>query len=447
MTTTTAGVELVVRPGHALAAAPARVEGKPIENWRSEARAALGLPDRPVIASGHQSECWHAGILAKNLWAQAVATREGAEAVHLVVDQDGFDGMVVEWPFRRADGWWGVRGHRFAVAGGETAGMRCPAFRPRAIEPGEGTTDAVANALRAIETALLQQRTHTDAAMQGAAALLQCAAPWLPTPRLVRASDLMRTSLAQRLVERMLADPAACAQAFNAALASAPRAARALRMHEGSVELPVWLIGSQGERVRANAAQVSQALQAGTPVVPRAFLMSALARTALADRFVHGLGGGVYESATDRWFRGWLGWVPPAFDVVSANARLSLPAPSDAHDGVTPMPFRRAWCDPHLLAGGGTGPSPARRRALEMIAALPRGDARRRTLFRDMLSERNEARMHRAGDLESLQALEASAAAARQSRELAARRTWCFALLPPIAMEALRDEAERRARA
>jgi len=55
--------------------------------------------------------------------------------------------------------------------------------------------------------------------------------------------------------------------------------------------------------------------------------------------------------------------------------------------------------------------------------------------------------MHRAGDLESLQALEASAAAARQSRELAARRTWCFALLPPIAIEALRDEAERRARA
>jgi hypothetical protein len=100
-----------------------------------------------------------------------------------------------------------------------------------------------------------------------------------------------------------------------------------------------------------------------------------------------------------------------------------------------------------LLAGGGTGPSPARRRALEMIAALPRGDARRRTLFRDMLSERNEARMHRAGDLESLQALEASAAAARQSRELAARRTWCFALLPPAAMQALHDEAERRARA
>ena len=446
MTATTEGVELVVRPGHALAAAPDRIEGKPIEAWRSEARAALSLPDRPVIAAGHQSECWHAGILAKNLWAQAVAMREGAEAVHLVVDQDGFDGMVVEWPYRRPDGWWGVRGHRFTVAGGETAGMRCPAFRPRPIEPGEGATEAAANALRAIEAALLQQRTHTDAAMQGAAAMLQCAAPWLPTPRLIRASDLMRTALARRLMERMLGDPSACAQAFNAALASAPRAARSLRVHDGAVELPVWLIGVHGERLRANAAQVAKALQDGTPVVPRAFLMSALARTALADRFVHGLGGGVYEAATDRWFRGWLGWVPPAFDVVSANARLSLPAPVDMQPAA-PIPFRRAWCDPDLLAAGGTGPSPARRRALEMIAALPRGDARRRTVFRDMLSERNEARMHRAGELESLQALEASAAAARLSRELAARRTWCFALLPPSSLQALRDEAERRARA
>jgi len=436
------GVQLVIHPGQS-SAAPERIEGASIESWREQARAMLGLPDRAVIATGHQSECWHAGILAKNFWAQALAVREDATAVHLVVDQDGFDGMHVEWPFQRDDGWWGVRGHRFAAQGDQTAAMRCPAFRPHEVACGEGVGDVVAHGVMAIHAALLQHMLLPDAAMQGAATMLHLAKPWLAQPHIVRASDLMKSELAQRLLQRMLKDPAACAESFNKALNVAPRSARFLRMRGLDVELPVWLLGEQGERKRANAAELRQALHDGTTIVPRAFFMSALARTVLADRFVHGLGGGIYEHATDQWMRGWLGWTPPAFDVVSANLRMTLPMP--AAIPAARISYRRAWCDPNLIQDGGYGPSAFRQRALEMIAALPPRDASRRAIYQEMIHERNAGRLRSAGELESLGASEAAVGAARVARELSARRTWCFALLKPTQLTHLRETIERRA--
>jgi hypothetical protein len=437
------GAEIVVRTGDAASLDLRAIEGHPIEHWRRQARRTLDLPDGPILATGHQSECWHAGILAKSLWVQALARRQSGLAVHLVVDQDGFDGMPVEWPFQRQDGWWGVRGHRFGAFAADRAALRCPAFRPRAVQAGEGVTETVAGGLAALQSALLAHASETDAAMQGARAILDLARPWLEPPRVVRASELMRTDLARRLLERMLADPQACATAFNLSLRHAPRAARMLQVRGAESELPVWLLGREGARVRASPRELRAAIDSGDTILPRAFLMSALARTALADRFVHGLGGGVYEQATDRWLRDWLGWSPPPHDVVSASVRMDLPMPTQ---GPAPsLPWRRAWCDPEILDAGGTGPSAARRRALALIAAIPPRDPRRRTAFRELVNERNAARLRRSGELDALRGAEESAGAARVARELAARRTWCFALLEPARVTALRDALEARA--
>ena len=437
------GVEIVVHAAEWPGSHTGRIEGETIEHWRREARAALGLPDRPVIAAGHQSECWHAGILAKPLWVQALARREGAQAVHVVVDQDSFDGMQVEWPWQRPDGWWGVRGHRFAGADARVAAMRAPAFRPRSIEPGEGTDPTVADGLAAVQRALEHAATAPDAAMQGAQAMLELAKAWVEPVAMVRASALLATGLGRRLLERMLADPAACAERFNEALALAPRAARALRVQGAQSELPVWLLGAAGERLRGDAAAVRAAIDAGRPVLPRAFLMSAIARTALAERFVHGLGAAVYERVTDQWLRSWLGWAPPPFDVASASVRLALDMRKEPFGAA--MPFRRAWCDPDLLDAGGTGPSASRRAVLEVIADLPHGDPRRRAAYRELVADRNAARLRRSGELDALMLAEQAASAARLNRELAARRTWCFALLDPSRVSAMRDAIERRA--
>ena len=439
------GVEIVVHGAEAHAPALQSIEGRTISAWREQARATLSLPSGPLFATGHQSECWHAGILAKSLWVQAVARREGAHAVHLVVDQDGFDGMPLEWPFRRPDGWWGVRGHRFAAPAESSAAVACAAFRPRAVEAGEGVEPRVSASVQAIHDALAAHADAPSAAVQGALAMLDLAGTWLMRPTLVRASDLMRTALAQRLLERMLEDPESCARHFNASLRHAPRAARALQVRGADSELPVWLLGPDGTRLRAGSTELRGALARGEAVLPRAFLMSAIARTVLADRFTHGLGGGVYEQATDRWIRAWLGWSPPPHDVVSASLRMDLPMPQEPARSA--IPWRRAWCDPDLLESGGTGPSAARRRALELIASIPPRDPRRRAAFRDLVNERNSGRLRRSGELDALRGAEEAAGAARLARELAARRTWCFALLDPQRVTALRDALEARAEA
>jgi hypothetical protein len=433
------GVEVVARPATA-AAVPGRIEGRSVSQWRSEARGQLGLMQAPVVACGHQCESWHPGILAKNLWVEAMAERDGAQAVHVIVDQDGFDGMHVEWPARDPEGWWRIRGHRFAPESGMA--MRCPTFLPRALDPGPGVPAEVADGLMRLQEALHRNRDAADAADQSTRALLQLASHVLAMPSVVRASALLGTTLGLRLMERMLDDPVGCASAFNDALAVAPRAARPLRVAGDRTELPLWLAGDNGERVRASASEVRTALALGRPVLPRAFLMGALVRTALADRFVHGLGGSIYEPVTDRWLRRWLGWTPPAFDVVSATLRLPIELP-----GAAPAPamaWRRAWCDPELLASGGHGPSPSRRRLLELIASLPPRDPARRTAYRELLDDRNAARLRRSGELESLQAAETAAGARRLAETMAARRTWCFALQAPEALRRLRDAVRAR---
>jgi len=270
---------------------------------------------------------------------------------------------------------------------------------------------------------------------RAAAAMLELARPWIGACTVVSASRILQVGFGRWLLERMLADPSACARAFNAALARAPRAARPLRLAGDRSELPVWLLGPAGERIRATADDVRAAMESGTPVLPRAFPMSVVARTALTDRFVHGLGGGVYEQATDHWMQTWLGWTPPPHDVVSASLRLDMPVPAEV--GGATMPWRRAWCDPELLHAHGAGPSPARRGLLDRIAALPVGDPGRRRAYRDLIEARNAGRVDRAMELESLRQAELVAARSRQSRELAARRTWCFALHPPEAISRL----------
>lgn len=436
-----AGVEVVARPGPA-GAVPERVEGKSVAEWRSEARHALGLPQDTLFACGHQCESWHPGILAKNLWVQALADRDGGHALHVMVDQDGFDGLLVEWPVRGADGWWRVRGHRFAADGGSTVAMRCPAFPPRRPEFGEGTPASAQAGLLRLHEALRRAQPAPDAAEQATRALLETASAVLPTPTLVRGTSMLATSLGRRLLERMLHDPQGCASSFNDALSAAPRSARPLRLQGPRSELPVWLLGPSGERVRAAAHEVRSALHAGRPVLPRAFLMSAIARTALADRFVHGLGAATYEQVTDRWLRRWLGWVPPAFDVVTATLRLPIEVPKSAAEPA--MPWRRAWCDPDLLEDRGHGPSTPRRRLLDLIAAVPRRDPGRRSLYRELLQDRDAARLRRSGELEALQAAEGAAGARRLAMELASRRTWCFALHEDAALSRLRDAVRSR---
>src|SRR6185369_4866673 len=58
----------------------------------------------PVVMSGHQTEFWHAGILAKLLAASALARHIRGHAVWLHVDHDAGDPGAIRVPVRSPEG-------------------------------------------------------------------------------------------------------------------------------------------------------------------------------------------------------------------------------------------------------------------------------------------------------------------------------------------------------
>jgi len=242
-------------------------------------------------------------------------------------------------------------------------------------------------------------------------------------------------------------EPDACAQSYNLALQLHPRAARPLRVDGSRSELPLWILNESGERVHANADNVRAARANNQPLLPRASLLGVLLRTSLADHFTHGLGGKMYEEVSNDWIRRWLGWQPPRFDVVSATLRLPLENKHNQANlsGPHQHSFRSAWCDPDLAVTSQAGPSARRRHFLNTIAALPRRSAQRKKLFQELIADRQARRGELAGTLTQLQDVANAEMQARQSLDVAMRRSWCISLHPPGALEALSTQLCQRA--
>lgn len=442
-----AAAEIIVEHAGPLADSSAHIEGRPLSAWRAEARSFLNLPDAPVVAAGHQAQAWHAGIVAKTFWTAALARARDATPVHVVVDQDAFDGFSVEWPALE-DGLWKANGHRFSNAAKNIAALRAPAFYARGIENIGATPDFVGAGLARLTAALKSFKDSPNAALQITRALLHDVAHVIQAPRVISASDVMGTSFAQHLLKRMLSAPEACAQSYNLALQLHPRAARLLRVDGSRSELPLWILNESGERVQASADTVRAARANNQLLLPRASLLGVLLRTALADRFTHGIGGKIYEQVSNDWIMRWLGWQPPRFDIVSATLRL--PLEMKQHQAMLSQhqhhAFRSAWCDPDLVAATQTGPSARRRQFLDTIAALPRRSPQRKKLFQELIADRQARRGQLASTLTQLQGVEHAHMQARQSLDVAMRRSWCMSLHPPKALQALHAQLSAHAR-
>lgn len=88
---------------------------------------------------------------------------------------------------------------------------------------------------------------------------------------------------------------------------------------------------------RESASLWQQRVEDGLCIRPRALMTTLFLRCFLADLFVHGIGGGVYDRLTDSIIERFLGMPPPEYAV--ATATLWLPArerESDREDGSMP---------------------------------------------------------------------------------------------------------------
>ena len=421
--------ECTVRSAGTLRPAEGEMLGRPLREWRDAMRAELGIPAGPVAGTGHQVEWWHPGIVAKFMWADAIARRDGAVVLWLLVDTDVRDPRELRLPVETGGRLQAVT-HRFgprAAQGTPACGRDAHAPAPFDAHRGAVVPPCAAAGVRAADGALLANTGAADCTEQVVGALRETT-PSIGTPACtVRTSALLQTALGASIVARAAADPAGCARAFNAAVRLVPRVAQPLA-EDGPLgpELPFWTAAADGTRARVHASELAALRERSAPLWPRAFLTSAIARAALCDRFVHGTGGGTYERATEAFAASWLGATLPAFDMATATLRLPF-APDDGPPPVTQAERRARWFDPESAPGS---MSERKRAALDAIARAPRASAERRAAWRAMHEELARTRNAHACDFLELDARAAADRERARAAVLRADRTWAAVLHP-----------------
>ena len=322
-----------------------------------------------LFVAGHQPELFHPGVWIKNFALAGLARRQHGLAVNLIVDNDTLKSTALRVPIRgrplpRAlrlpfDRWQGelpweerhvTEPDTLARFGAEaTRLMRQWGFEPllssvwpevlrRAARP---LGEAFAGARRGLERQWgchnlevpLSQVSQGEAFAWFAGELLA---------ELPRLHELYNRVVADYRARRRIRsrnhpvrDLAAQGDWLEAPLwgwrASAGRRGRLFvrqangRLHlrageDNWPDLPVP-VGAPERFVEAWRYLGAQ----GYKVRPRALTTTLFARVLLADLFVHGIGGGIYDELTDALMQAFFGAQPPAFLVLSGTCRLPLP--------------------------------------------------------------------------------------------------------------------------
>ncbi len=257
------------------------------------------------------------------------------------------------------------------------------------------------------------------------------------------ASELGAAGALDWLVERMRADPAACARAYNAASAAIPEAGIAPMQIGERVELPLWKLGS-GRAVRVFADELGS-IPAGE-LAPRALTMTLLARWDLCEVFIHGTGGGVYDNVMEDWAARWLGETGLA-PMVVATATRYLPlgdlAADDSEIDRAVWLAHSARHDPALLVDDVAAAE--KRRLVAAIGEAKDAGEETGALFRRLHELLGETRVKHAAELERLDGLAAEAASRRGTAELARDRTWAVSLFDQAVRDDLAAEMKQAA--
>jgi len=424
------------------------VLGRSLDEWKSLTRQELGLPtDRPVIATGHQAGWWHPGILAKYIAVDHAAKQHNWAAANLIVDQHDESFGNIDVPLRRPDGLLLTREVQMpSSVAGRIMGRQPPTATLDEVRLPNADGDFV-EALRSMRGGLLKHAGAPNAAMQMAGTmtdLMRDQAGIAPMPML-SATQLMRTSIAREFVRRMASDPTGCAQAYNRAASAVPQARLGpLLIRDDYIELPLWRIDDDGRRKRAydNDAETHSGQTdevPGVDLLPRALLMTAIMRLAVCDLFIHGVGGGVYDIAMERWLRDWLGVEVAPMATVTATVRLRI-----MDDDVPPDELMQAmksarlkWHDPEWVEIKGR-PSDPKQAILNAINGQARNSPLRRQAFLDMHEGLAKARDAKADAIAAAQQRVERARVSVANRKVALRRDWAWPLYPRASIDTLR---------
>lgn len=395
----------------------ARVD-PPIDDWA----VALRRPDA-TVATGHQAFLWHPGILAKILAMQTAAERFGCKALYVVVDQDVHDAMTLEVPRVEGD-----RLHVDTIRLGEQrtdipTGYQSPVTLDLSQMPSNRIRDAFTDAT--VET-LAQQMTRAQ---------LSLIEPITGKLEVMYVSELCNDDRYEALIGEMLDDAKSCAEAYNAALReTGVHDVAPLQIKGEYVELPLWscLWMHRRESVTVRGHKLPDHHIQDADLLPKALTLSAVMRSLYSDLFIHGLGGEIYDRATEAWWRNWRGETLNPMAVATADLRLDFGVPVATREDLTRAVWRRHHLR-HNMAPDEKTP------LLEAIAASNNRDERA-SLFKQM-HRLNDERI--AADPAPLDAADAEIARVRAglaNAAAAAKRDWSVGLYPASQLVQLRDE-------
>jgi hypothetical protein len=379
--------------------------------------------------TGHQPSVYHAGIIEKHRTLDEWLLTGGGAGINVIIDTDESSGLRFLIPGRNAKGLY-LSEHQLAASAGtyQTDAVQSKATLITLLDQIRNTFDAalpVPVRTRLEESLLFLSRYPGQSVVEVSTALRRHFNPKSAILDLPL-SALLHLPEVSLFLGRLLREPIGFAGAYNRVL-SDHRAAHKisnranpfpdLNVQNGRYELPFWISSgaaaeSKRERVPAwievkgdlaaigNEQEELLSLPVGeiakvfTPespyrLVPRGAIITLLLRLIGPDLFIHGQGGGRYDTFTDRLIREVLLVDPPPFVVVSATSYL-YPTEAALFVQARELQARKREILFHPETALGTGVFTAeeehtiqglvttRTGLVELVQGLPKKDPRRR---------------------------------------------------------------------
>jgi hypothetical protein len=338
------------------------ISGIPLSELRRRQRQWLNLPiDKPIIATGHQTELYHAGVWAKLALINAAAKKIGAEALHVAVDTDAAKHLHLRWPggsepltddprLTTAD-WSGM-------LDGPTPGQLQQVMSALQAAEWHWPFKPMANEFLAEMRRLSLEQPKLSTAITRAMHRLDWSLGFRHQSIIV--SPIWQSDPYLAIAHHLLSRPSEFARAYNGALAdyrkshrirTAARPMPDLQTAPDVCEVAFWLddLASEsrqraevvrdgdGDRWKLMIAGDAFALDPNADgwesarslqkflrdhqcrLSPRALTLTLFFRLLVADQFVHGIGGGRYDQVTDQVIATFFQIDPPAFSVTTAT--------------------------------------------------------------------------------------------------------------------------------
>jgi hypothetical protein len=394
------------------------LQNVPLPELRRRQREWVGHDDaKALIASGHQTELYHAGVWAKDALGHAAAQALNGEMYHLAVETDAPKHLNLKWP-----------GASLPITDdpGLATAQWCELLHPptpahvqsldrELAEASHGWNfEPLAGDFLASMRRLALESTNLSAALTNATHELDWSLG-LRHHALVMAPVLSSDPFLV-FAHHVIARARAFATAYNNALAeyrrdnkvnTASRPMPDVAVDDDSVEVPFWLDDLRdGTRARPTvlsapagwllrlpggddflfepsaggwdaAARLGQWLRGHSMrISPRALTLTLFLRLTLVDQFIHGIGGGRYDQVTDRLIADHFGLEPPSFCVTTAT--LYFPEAVGRSRVCLPCVAQEGHKLRHNVLG------PRKRELVERIAAAPRKSVERTSAYYDM---------------------------------------------------------------